>query len=79
MKPLGQFLREDAGKGELCVIRDAGHVVQTAYIDSDGLFAVHPVYVDRLVSGDSWGRMPVTGEYGRDTFVPCHYIDLAGR
>ena len=79
MKPLGQFLRDDTNKGELCVVRDAGHIVQVAYVDRDGLFAIHPVYEDRLVSSNSWNRMPVTGEHGCETFVPCHYIDLADR
>lgn len=72
-----QFLLHHTQVGELCVIRDGGWIVATAWIDVEDLFAgyVGTGIRDRKVQSDSWGTIGVYDKNGQQTRVPCHYID----
>lgn len=74
---LSDFCYGHTKVGELVVVRDAGYVVATAYIDAEDLFALNPQLAARQVAKDEWGRLEVTTEHGDRIAVPCHYVDLA--
>lgn len=71
------FLLTQTKVGELCVIRDSGWVVATAWIDSEDLFArnLGSGICDLTVHSDSWGTIGIYDKNGQETRVPCHYID----
>lgn len=74
---LSEFCYEHTKVGELVVVRDAGWVVTTAYIDAEDLFSLNPRLASREVAKDEWGRIDLTTEHGDKVAVPCHYADLA--
>ena len=72
-----EFLLHHTQIGELCVIRDGGWIVATAWIDSEDLFAgnVAPGIRNLTIQSDSWGTIGVRDKNGQQTKIPCHYID----
>lgn len=71
-----EFLLKRTEVKELCVIRDSGYIVMTAWIDYEDLFATHPNYDQREVKSDSWGTIPIRNHNGKAVNVDCHYIDV---
>ena len=61
---------------ELCVIRDAGWIIATAWIDSEDLFAMNDKVANCEVKFDEWGRVTIKTEHGDKLEIPCHYIDI---
>lgn len=60
---------------ELCVIRNNGYIVATAWIDYEDLFTIDDVVSAYIVKHDSWGTLSIITEHGDTIIVPCHYID----
>lgn len=73
---LSDFCYEHTKVGELVVVRDAGWVVTTAYIDPEDLFSINPALSTRPVASDTWGTLSVLTKDGDQADVPCHYVDL---
>ena len=60
---------------ELCVIRDYGWIIATAWIDSEDLFAMNENVAKKEVKSDSWGTLRTVTKHGDELDIPCHYID----
>ena len=73
---LRDFLRTKTNARELCVIRDAGWIVATCWIDYEDLFHIPPKLADRVVKKDEWGYIPIVNENNAAMKIPCHYIDV---
>ena len=70
------FCMKSTNVKELVVIRDAGYIVHTVWIDCEDLFAIHPNYANKEVIGDEWGYLSIVTEHGDTLSVPCHYINI---
>lgn len=73
---LYEFLRHSTNVFELCIIRDNGWIIATAWIDHEDLFAIHPKLSSRVVKGDEWGMIRIVNKDDAELEVPCHYIDI---
>lgn len=73
---LREFLRTKTHAQELCVIRDSGWIVATAWIDYEDLFHIPPKLADKEVKHNEWGYLPVVNENNASIKIPCHYIDV---
>lgn len=73
---LKEFLLKQTNVKELCVIRDSGWIVATAWIDYEDLFAVPAKLADKKVKKDEWGFLSIVNENNAELKVPCHYIDV---
>ena len=72
---VGEFCRTKTQAKELCVIRQDGWIVASAWIDYEDLFAIAPRDREKEVKSDEWGTLGVVTEHGDPVSVPCHYID----
>lgn len=72
---VGEFCRTKTQAKELCVIRQDGGIVASAWIDYEDLFAIAPRVREKEVKSDEWGTLGVVTEHGDPVSVPCHYID----
>ena len=70
------FLKYSTQATELCVIRDCGWIVETAWIDHENLFHITKYYHGQTVKGDEWGTLRIVTEHGDKLDVPCHYVDV---
>lgn len=73
---LNNFLLKHTQVGELCVIRDAGYIIATVFIDAEDLFRIHDSIIKREVLSNEWGHLLTTTKCGNSFKVPCHYIDI---
>ena len=75
---VNEFLRHKTQATELCVIRDQGWIVETAWIDHEDLFArtVSEQNRSKKVKDDKWGTIRIVTQHGDKLDVPCHYIDV---
>lgn len=73
---LQEFCLRRTRVGELVVVRDAGYVIASAYIDAEDLFFLPPSLSACQVSSDKWGELRVATEHGDEVGVPCHYVDI---
>lgn len=71
-----EFLCKKTRVGELCVIRESGYIVATAYIDAEDIFRVHESLASSEVQKDSWGTLDIVNKSGREVTVPCHFVDV---
>ncbi len=71
-----EFLLRHTKVSELCVLRDSGYVVATAWIDCEDLFEIPHNIALKEVKGDEWGTLPIITEHGDKIQMPCHYIDF---
>ena len=75
---LSEFLLHKTNAHELCVIRDGGWIVATAWIDSEDLLDryIDNKILDREVRSNTWDYLPVVNENNASIKIPCHHIDL---
>lgn len=71
-----EFLLKNTKVKELCVIRDSGYIVMTAWIDYEDLFAINSGIGKMMVKSDTWGTIPILNRDGNTIDVDCHYIDV---
>lgn len=71
-----EFCLKKTQVGELCVFRDDGWIVGSAWIDHEDLFTMSSSIKNKKVKSDEWGELAVTTEHGDKIQVPCHYIDF---
>lgn len=71
-----EFLLHNTCVRELCVVRDSGYIVMTAWIDREDLFAINDNIGDRTVKSDTWGTIRIRNHEGNVVEVDCHYIDI---
>ena len=70
-----EFCLKKTQVNELCVIRDSGWIIATAWIDSEDLFSMNERVAKMEVKSDSWGKLITVTEHGDHVCIPCHYID----
>lgn len=70
------FLLEKTNVHELCVVRDSGYIIMTAWIDYEDLFAINSKVGERTVKSDEWGKIKIVTQHNDELEVPCHYIDI---
>ena len=73
---LREFLLRKTRVGELCMIREEGWIIASYWIDNEDLFLIHPKIAKRKVKKDQWGHIYITNNFGAQTQVVCHYIDI---
>ena len=71
-----EFCLHKTQVGELCVFRDCGWIIGSAWIDHEDLFTISNSISTKEVKKDEWGLLPVTTEHGDIIKIPCHYIDF---
>lgn len=71
-----EFLLNRTDVHELCVVRDSGYIVMTAWIDYEDLFAINNDIGSKIVKSDTWGTIPIRDHNGNTVNVECHYIDV---
>lgn len=71
-----EFLLKNTDVTELCVIRDSGYIVMTAWIDCEDLFAINDNIGKKMVKSDIWGTIPIRNHNGNTIDIDCHYIDI---
>lgn len=71
-----EFLRKHTDAKELCVIRDSGWIVMTAWIDYEDLFRIDNATGNAIVKSDEYGSIPIVNHNGKTIEVDCHYIDI---
>lgn len=71
-----EFLMTKTHTRELCVLRDSGYIVATAWIDYEDLFAIPQRIAKQEVKKDKWGTLTIETEHGDEVKIPCHYIDF---
>lgn len=71
-----EFLLKKTDVRELCVVRDTGYIVMTAWIDCEDLFAINDNIGGKTVKSDSWGTITIRERNGNVAEVDCHYIDI---
>lgn len=70
-----EFLRKRTNVSELCVVKYAGYIVMTAWIDCEDLFALNDDIADKTVKSDTWGTIRIRNHEGNVVEVDCHYIN----
>ena len=79
IKPtLREFLMTQTLPEELCVIRESGYIVATAWIDHEDLFCnyLNAKLGDMTVKSDKWDYLPIVDADGYTKTPRCHYIDV---
>lgn len=71
-----EFLLKHTEVHELCVVRDSGYIVMTAWIDYEDLFAINNDIGKKIVKSDDWGTISIRNHNGNTVDVDCHYIDI---
>lgn len=71
-----EFLRTRTFVKELCVIRDKGYIVMTAWIDYEDIFRIDICTGNAKVISDEWGTLATINRKGQIVKVDCHYIDI---
>ena len=71
-----EFLLSKTNAMELCVIRDAGYIVETAWIDHEDLFIGDINHSSAIVKSDEWGFLEIYVPGNLRHSVPVHYIDI---
>lgn len=71
-----EFLLKKTDVRELCVVRDTGYIVMTAWIDCEDLFAINDNIGGKTVKSDSWGTIRIRTHEGNVVEIDCHYIDI---
>lgn len=69
-----EFCMKKTQARELCVIREGGWIVSSAWIDYEDLFAIHSNIACKKVKSDEWGTLSIVTEHGDKIDIPCHYI-----
>ena len=70
-----EFCLKKTQVGELCVFREGGWIVGSAWIDHEDSFTMSSNIKDKKVKSDEWGALTITTEHGDKIQIPCHYID----
>lgn len=70
------FCRHETQPLELCVIRDSGYIICTAWIDYEDLFVLPKSIRNEKVKHTEWGHLSIREKCGSQVEVPCHYIDI---
>lgn len=73
---VSEFLSKNTEVKELCVIRDSGYIIMTAWIDYEDLFVINDKIGNKIVKSDIWGTIPIRNHNGNTIEVDCHYIDI---
>lgn len=71
-----EFLRTRTSVRELCVIRDKGYIVMTAWIDYEDIFRIDKGTGNAKVKSDEWGTLTIINRAGQKVEIDCHYIDI---
>lgn len=71
-----EFLLKHTEVNELCVVRDCGYIVMTAWIDYEDLFAINNDIGKKTVKSNEWGTISIRNHNGNKVDVDCHYIDV---
>lgn len=73
-----EFLLKHTEKGELCVIKQDGYILEIAYIllDCEDFFDIRPNLENKKVKSDRWGCLEITTKKGSKKKIPCHYIEI---
>lgn len=71
-----EFLLKHTEVRELCVVRDSGYIVMTAWIDYEDLFAINNDIGNKVVKSDTLGTITIRNHNGNTVDVDCHYIDI---
>ena len=61
---------------ELVVIRDAGWIVASVWIDYEDIFLLPERIKEKEVRRDEWGTLSIITKHGDEIEVPCHYLDV---
>lgn len=61
-----EFLRKRTFVHELCVIRDAGWIVMTVWIDPEDIFRTDPTTSQRIVKSDEAGTIRILNHNGEE-------------
>lgn len=61
---------------ELVVIRDAGWIVASVWIDYEDIFLIPERVKEKEIRQDSWGTLSIATKHGDKIEVPCHYLDV---
>lgn len=70
------YLRQETGTHELCVIRQRGWIVATCWIDSEDIFMISDKIANEPVKGATWDYLPIVNENECGMKIPCRYIDI---
>ena len=70
-----EFCRNHTQTHQLCVIRDAGWIVETVWIDSEDIFRITGLSAKAEVKKTEFGELLVKTEHGDKVHIPCLYID----
>lgn len=73
---LRDFLYKKTNAKELCVIRDAGWIVASCWIDYEDLFYIPQRLADNIVKKDEWDYLSIVNENNATIKIPCHYVDV---
>lgn len=73
---VSEFCRKHTQTHQLCVIRDAGWIVETVWIDSEDIFRITKLSANAEVKKTEFGELPIKTEHGDTVHIPCLYIDI---
>lgn len=73
---VSEFCRKHTQTHQLCVIRDAGWIVETVWIDSEDIFRITKLSANAEVKKTEFGELPIKTEHGDTVYIPCLYIDI---
>ena len=71
-----ELLLNETNAEELCVIRNAGYIVEVAYIDHEDLFIGNINHAYEIVKSDGWGYLETYTPGNLKKATPVHYIDI---
>lgn len=70
-----EFCKKHTQIHQLCVIRDSGWIVETAWIDSEDMFRITELSAKAEVKKTEFGELSIETEHGDTVHIPCLYID----
>lgn len=75
---LFDFLHTRTKANELCVIREAGWIIASYWIDYEDLFSHYMAIKleNRIVESDEWGYLTIVNKNNAEIKIPCHYVDI---
>lgn len=76
---LREFLLTKTQPLEMCVIKDCGWAVTTAWVDYEDLFMreLSEELAQREVKRDYWENWPIVSKHGKMLSIPCHTVEVA--
>lgn len=71
-----EFLRKEVQVHELCIIKENGYIIETAYVDWGDLFLTNLNTKDREVKESYVGGLQVRDSMSQISFVPVRIIEV---